>query len=64
MSSFVQCVTQWMSTVTSSTPSACISSQVHEWSVPVSSLISNVHSSVSMRGVGPALSTGQSSTSV
>jgi hypothetical protein len=52
-----------MSTVMSSRPIACISSQVHEWSVPVSSLISNFQSAVSTRGVAPALSTGQSSTS-
>src|SRR3954463_3330719 len=62
VSSFVHFVTQWMSTVNVSCGSARNSSQVHVGGASTSPSIVNVQSSVSVRGVGPADSTGKSST--
>jgi hypothetical protein len=59
--SFDQRVTQWMSVWMSSMGSAWSSSQVHEVSAPLSSRMPNLHSDVSIRGEGPAESTGKSS---
>jgi hypothetical protein len=60
VSSLDQRVTQWMSAVTFSCGSACISSQVQDFSVSPPCLIENVQFSVGVRGVGPADSTGKS----
>ena len=57
--SFDHLVTQWMSHGTVSKGSSWNSSQVHWRSVPTMPSIRNSHASVSMCGVGPAVSTGK-----
>src|SRR5207237_10734047 len=52
VSSLLQFVTQWMSTVTSSAGSAVNSSHVHERDSSTAPWIENVHSSSGVRGVG------------
>src|SRR5215475_3838857 len=54
-------VTQWMSTVTSSDGRASSSCQVQLCRAPASVTTVNCHRLRSMRGVGPADSTGKSS---
>ena len=62
VSSFVHFVTQWMSTVNVSCGSAMNSSQVQVERIVDLAVDPEVQSSVSVRGVGPADSTGKSST--
>ena len=59
VSSLVQRVTQWMSTVTSWAGSAWNSSHVQDLSVSPACRIENVHSGKGVCGVGPADSTGK-----
>src|SRR4051794_36539628 len=62
VSSFVHFVTQWMSTVNVSWGSAMSSSQVQAGGSSTSPSMRKLQSAVSVRGVGPAESTGKSST--
>src|SRR5260370_8801526 len=62
VSSLVHLVTQWMSLVTSSAGSLRNSSQVHFLGWAISPSTTNVHSESATRGVGPADTTGKSST--
>src|SRR6266571_1259230 len=62
VSSFDHLVTQWMSRVTDSVGSARISSHVHVLSGSTAPRTEKLHSSSGVCGVGPAESTGKSST--
>ena len=60
VSSFDHLVTQWMSTVNSSCGSACNSSHDHDGGSIAAPVMERRQSASSMRGVGPAESTGKS----
>src|SRR5882757_8565565 len=60
VSSLDHLVTQWMSTVDVSTPSATNCRHVHRCTVPVSVVTVNSQSDSLTLGVGPAESTGKS----
>ena len=60
VSSFDHFVTQWMSRVTVSEGRALNSSQLQDLGSSTRPVISKVHLSIEMRGVGPADNTGKS----
>ena len=63
VSSFVHCVTQWMSTVGVSRGSASSSSHVHETSRSTAPRTVKLQSTAASGGVGPTASTGKSGVS-